>query len=91
MRTAPQKTASPKQYMTMEEYLAYEDCTDTRYELVDGAAHGLPEWVNGQYEDTVYADETPIRSAVLPSLNPVWFRFYPWGTNEVPRQKRRFM
>ncbi|MEL6139319.1 MAG: Uma2 family endonuclease, partial [Cyanobacteria bacterium J06628_6] len=188
MQTAPQKTPQQTKYMTIEEYLVYDDGTDTRYELVNGllvemplenqlnatiarfllfelakhvpaerlthkdteievsgrrakcripdlmvhseeslaalqgakqavilrdmpppdlivevvspgrenrdrdyrykrteyAARGVAEywildpemqqltvcqWVNGQYEDTIYADETPIRSAVLPSLN----------------------
>ncbi|MBE9099859.1 hypothetical protein [Vacuolonema iberomarrocanum] len=31
-----QTTSSTSTFMTMEDYLAYNDGTDTRYELVDG-------------------------------------------------------
>jgi Uma2 family endonuclease len=38
----PQTTSSAAQPMTMEEYLAYDDGTDTRYELVDGELVEMP-------------------------------------------------
>jgi len=35
-------TQIPTQYLTMEDYLAYDDGTDTRYELVDGVLVAMP-------------------------------------------------
>ena len=42
MQTADQKAARPKTYMTIEEYLTYDDGTDIRYELVDGELVEMP-------------------------------------------------
>lgn len=36
------QTAATQKLLTMEEYLAYDDGTDTRYELVDGKLDKLP-------------------------------------------------
>jgi Uma2 family endonuclease len=38
----PQPTASTLQYLTFEEYLAYDDGTDTRYELANGELIAMP-------------------------------------------------
>ncbi|MCS6815178.1 MAG: Uma2 family endonuclease, partial [Cyanobacteria bacterium] len=35
-------TQPPTQILTIEDYLAYDDGTDTRYELVDGALVAMP-------------------------------------------------
>jgi len=37
-----QTTSSPPKFLTMEDYLAYDDGTDTRYELVDGELVEMP-------------------------------------------------
>ncbi len=37
-----QAVSSPSSYMTFEDYLAYDDGTDTRYELVDGVLVEMP-------------------------------------------------
>ncbi|MEX0270783.1 Uma2 family endonuclease [Leptolyngbyaceae cyanobacterium UHCC 1019] len=37
-----QTASSTSKLMTMEEYLAYDDGTDTRYELVDGVLVEMP-------------------------------------------------
>ena len=37
-----QRTSSPSRFLTMEEYLAHDDGTDTRYELVDGVLVEMP-------------------------------------------------
>jgi hypothetical protein len=36
------QTAATQKLLTMEEYLAYDDGTDTRYELVDGELVEMP-------------------------------------------------
>jgi Uma2 family endonuclease len=57
---------------------------DYRYKRTEYAARGIAEywiidpemqqvtlclWINGQYEDTVYAGDTPISSAVIPGFD----------------------
>jgi Uma2 family endonuclease len=37
-----QAVSFPSTYMTFEDYLAYDDGTDTRYELVDGVLVEMP-------------------------------------------------
>jgi len=37
-----QSVSSPSTYLTFEDYLAYDDGTDTRYELVDGVLVEMP-------------------------------------------------
>lgn len=56
---------------------------DYRYKRTEYAARGIAEywiidperqqltlclWVNGQYEDTIHADDTPLTSTLIPSL-----------------------
>lgn len=38
----PQTASSKPKLLTFEEYLAYDDGTDTRYELVDGELVEMP-------------------------------------------------
>lgn len=65
---------STTQPFTFEEYLAYDDGTDNRYELVDGALVQIPseDRINSKialflleasfYEPTVYPGQTVIQS-----------------------------
>ncbi|WP_416212386.1 hypothetical protein [Nostoc sp. DedQUE09] len=48
------QTTKTQKMLTFEEYLTYDDGTDTRYELVEG-----------QYEDKVFTGATCMESVVI--------------------------
>ncbi|NJL85058.1 MAG: hypothetical protein HC886_02310 [Leptolyngbyaceae cyanobacterium SM1_1_3] len=61
--------------MTLADYLAYDDGTDTRYELVNGALIdpiaakvSVLAWVEGLYEEQVYQGNQAIASPQLAAL-----------------------
>lgn len=49
-----QTISSPSQLLTMEEYLAYDDGTDKRYELVDGKLIEMPPEAQGNLDIAKY-------------------------------------
>jgi len=69
---------------------------DYRYKRTEYAARGIPEywiidpelqqvtlclWVNGQYEDTVYAGDAPIQSTVVPEFTLSAAQILAFGQN----------
>lgn len=49
-----QTASSLSKLLTMEEYLAYDDGTDTRYELVDGELVEMPPETQGNLDIAKY-------------------------------------
>ncbi|WP_404786441.1 Uma2 family endonuclease [Altericista sp. CCNU0014] len=69
---------------------------DYRYKRTEYAARGIAEywiidpelqqvtlclWVNGQYEDTVYVGDTPIKSTIIPGFDLSAARIMAFGQN----------
>jgi Uma2 family endonuclease len=87
--TAP----TPTQKLTFEEYLAYHDGTDTRYELVDGelapmslgtGKHGaIVEFLNDQFRDEIKRQQLPWTSKpmMIGVRSPRGKR---WDTSRIP-------
>ena len=81
------------QKLTFEEYLAYDDGTDTRYELVDGklvpmslgtGKHGgIAEFLNDQFRDQIKHRELPWTSKqmIVGVRSP---RGRNWDTSRIP-------
>jgi len=74
------QTTTPKKLLTFEEFLAYDDGTDTRYELVDGELVEMPP--ESQLNNLI----TRFIQAELLKLFP--FRLVAWNT-EVEVMGRR--
>lgn len=67
------QTQHPIKLLTFEEFLAYDDRTDTRYELTEYwivepelKQITVCKWVEGQYEDAVFKGTATIASDVVP-------------------------
>jgi len=81
------------QKLTFEEYLAYDDGTDTRYELVDGelvpmslgtGKHGgVAEFINDQFRDQIKRRELPWTSKQM-TVGVRSPRGRSWDTSRIP-------
>ena len=81
------------QKLTFEEYLAYDDGTDTRYELVDGelvpmslgtGRHGgIAEFLNDQFRDQIKRRELPWTSKQM-TVGVRSPRGRNWDTSRIP-------
>lgn len=81
------------QKLTFEEYLAYDDGTDTRYELVDGelvpmslgtGKHGgIAEFLNDQFRDQIKRRELPWTSKQM-TVGVRSPRGRNWDTSRIP-------
>jgi Uma2 family endonuclease len=86
-------TTTSLQKLTFESYLAYEDGTDTRYELVDGelipmslgtGKHGsIIEFLNDQFRDTIRQQQLPwtAKPMMIGVRSPRGRR---WDTSRIP-------
>lgn len=81
-----------RQKLTFEEYLVYNDGTDTRYELVDGelvpmslgTGHGaIIEFLNDQFRDEIKRQQLPwtAKSMMIGVRSPRGRR---WDTSRIP-------
>ena len=55
--------------MTLAEYLAYDDGTENRYELVNGRVVAILTLTSGSYTEQIFQAQTPLLSPIFPNLN----------------------